>query len=240
MPKGISKAIRTRCINGSGRPTTIIRAANRGDQGSEEQPDVSPQPLTQRDLELAEVVFTDDAQNLTTRYNRFVGPLKLPLCTTLDQLKAFGGAVIGYPCHRLVAVSWSRVDTARGGIMVHPRGNTLAEICEALETSSTEHIMDPFTARSSDSNCTKFCLVVDGPPDCMKCGTRNVLGYARNQGYLPRFGGVASFDNYGGCVQYILECQGNRRQCGRCWKNELGAEWERGSASGCDATPEYR
>ena len=49
----------------------------------------------------------------------------------------------------------------------------------------------------------------------------------RDQGCLPRFGGMASFGNYGGTVQYVLDCQGGRRQCGNCWRRELGADWEK-------------
>jgi hypothetical protein len=85
---------------------------------------------------------------------------------------------------------------------------------------------EKFVIKNPDGRVQRVCCIVEGPSECKKCGIPNTLGYARDQGYLPRFGKYGSFDNYGGTVQYILACQGNRRQCGACWKKELGATWE--------------
>ena len=59
----------------------------------------------------------------------------------------------------------------------------------------------------------------------MKCFVRNNVECASERARLPRFGGIGSFGDMGGVMQFILACKGNRRQCGNGWATELGTGW---------------
>jgi serine/threonine protein kinase len=202
----------------------------------------STSPVSQlQSLKLAEVWFTNDVQGCGEPI--FKGPHSLPLTTTIMQLNAFASRVIGYPCHGLCLITWDclpnwanltdwaeiikwrghdlRDDTTSLALLVTDDEYTRPDV---LQDEAGEHrfvLSDPGGEMHS-----KVCFRVSGPPTCMKCGIQDILGYARDEDHLPRFGGSSSFDNYDGTVQYILASKGNRRQCGRCWKNELGAMWE--------------
>ena len=137
-----------------------------------------------------------------------LGPHDLALSTTLAQLKAFASSVMGYPCNSLCLC-----EPQKDGSFTKR-----TSCCKFTRTSLVElnKMGEKFVIKNPDGRVQRVCCIVEGPSECKKCGIPNTLGYARDQGYLPRFGKYGSFDNYGGTIQYILACQGNRRQCGAC------------------------